>query len=281
MLILVPIVMRITRGGPVGQFTLMLDLFFTVLGLALLLAAALRRGLMSALLFGGAVLLAGGVFVVQSGLLGGQPAAPREERASEEPGTHAPLAEAPVDEFSKKSGPRRESPFNSAPMADDVSIEDRSAVSGTAGFTEGVRTELVGGSGGGPFCSVSPAGEPVLGISHSMGSWAGVEAVARLEPLFDRSSEGFLQIELAREGYALGALDVDAAQYVNAVRPVFMRVGADGRLDPADCYPGEWIGTSTGHRTKTLGGTGAKVIGIHGRRAAVVDAVGLVLGESK
>ena len=68
-----------------------------------------------------------------------------------------------------------------------------------------------------------------------------------------------------------------AGRYVNDVRPVFMRVTSDGQLDPTDSYSDEWIGTPIGKPIETLGGDGTRVIGIFGRRAAILDAVGLVL----
>jgi len=75
----------------------------------------------------------------------------------------------------------------------------------------------------------------------------------------------------------VGALEVDAAEYVTAARAVFMRIDAQGRLDPKDSYQSEWMGTPSGNPTETLGGDGSKVIGICGRRVAVLDVVGLVL----
>ena len=56
-----------------------------------------------------------------------------------------------------------------------------------------------------------------------------------------------------------------------------MRIDAQGRLDPKDSYQSEWLGTPSGKPTQTLSGNGSKVIGIHGRKAAVLDAVGLIL----
>ncbi len=68
-----------------------------------------------------------------------------------------------------------------------------------------------------------------------------------------------------------------ADKYVNALRPVFMKLIDDGQLDPADSYSGQWIGSPKGRPIRTLGGDGRKVIGIYGRRALILDAVGLVL----
>ncbi len=70
---------------------------------------------------------------------------------------------------------------------------------------------------------------------------------------------------------------VDAGRYVHAVQIVFMRIGSDGRLDPSDRYTSDWLGFRTEKSPTTIGGTGAVVLGVQGRGAAVVDALGLVL----
>jgi hypothetical protein len=77
----------------------------------------------------------------------------------------------------------------------------------------------------------------------------------------------------------VGGLNADADRFVNAVQVVFMRLSSDGRLEPTDSYTGPWIGQPTGREPVSLGGTGAAVIGVHGRRAAILDAVGLVLAD--
>ena len=144
----------------------------------------------------------------------------------------------------------------------------------------GRATELAGGSGGAAFESAG-SGDPVLGFDYRTGSWAGQQALAELRPVFNRGAQGapgmLTQQVLAREGYAVGALEVDAGEYVNAVRVVFVRIDAQGRLDPKDSYKSEWIGAPSGRPTRTLGGDGSKIIGVCGRRAAILDAVGLVL----
>jgi hypothetical protein len=127
----------------------------------------------------------------------------------------------------------------------------------------------------------------VVGIRYSLGSWAGQPALRSLEPIFVRATDPAEtreaprgeQVLMAREGYAVGGLNVDAGPYVHAVQVVFMRLNADGRLEAADSYTGPWLGNRTTGPVQTLGGTGAPVIGIRGRRAAVLDAVGLVLAK--
>jgi hypothetical protein len=140
-------------------------------------------------------------------------------------------------------------------------------------------TELVGGSGGWPFRTVSPSGKPVIGFRYAIGRWRErTAAPRRLDPLYDRDEVAASdQTVLAREGYAVGAINVDVGESVNAVQVVFMRATPDGRLDKTDLYTSDWIGQPSGSPAKTLGGTGAKVLGVHGRRGALIEAVGLVM----
>ena len=83
--------------------------------------------------------------------------------------------------------------------------------------------------------------------------------------------------EIAREGYAVAGLEVDARDFVYAVRVIYMRQGPDGRLAPKDTYKSEWLGRPQGAAPRTLASDGSKVIGVCGRGAAVLDAIGLVL----
>ena len=81
---------------------------------------------------------------------------------------------------------------------------------------------------------------------------------------------------VAREGYAVGALNVDAPIYVSAIQLVFQRVKIGGQLDSADSYTSPWIGKPSGNPPQSLDGKGKIVVGIFGRRGAIVDAIGLV-----
>jgi len=141
-------------------------------------------------------------------------------------------------------------------------------------------TELVGGSGGAPFHRASPDLRPMLGVRFALGSWARQPALQLFEPLFDRrTAPGPGQSIMARDGYAVGALRIHAGTLVHAVQVVFMRQQQDGRLDPDDAYDSPWVGTPSHGEAITVGGQGVPVIGVHGRRAAVIDALGLVLAS--
>ena len=112
-----------------------------------------------------------------------------------------------------------------------------------------------------------------------MGSWAGEAALSRFDPNYERAQQiGGEQI-VARQGYAVGAIRVVSGKYVNAVQVQFMRVTAEGQLDTEDTYNSVWFGQPNDSTPVQLGGTGDFVLGVYGRRAAILDAVGLVMAS--
>ena len=138
------------------------------------------------------------------------------------------------------------------------------------------QTPLAGGKGGVPFVAADAEHRTVVGFRYAVGSWAGQPALRFLEPVYERPEAERAGESVAREGYAVGGLNANAGQYVHAVQVVFMRVKADGRLDPADSYTSDWLGTKTDASTTPLTGEGAPIIGVHGRKAAILDGIGLV-----
>jgi hypothetical protein len=142
-------------------------------------------------------------------------------------------------------------------------------------------TELLGGSGGGPFHLASPDSAPLRGLHYRLGRWDNRELVGRVRPIFG-PGDGPQQNEtsvVAKPGYAVGGMNVEADKYAAAIQLIFMRVTDDGALDPADSYTSEWIAKPSGKPTQMLAGDGTKVIGLCGRQGLILDAVGLVLAE--
>jgi hypothetical protein len=127
----------------------------------------------------------------------------------------------------------------------------------------------------------SKEGLPVVGVRYRMGGWGGKPALREIEPLYDRATPppwpGTFVI-LAREGYALGAVQVDADDLVRAVRLAFMRIRGD-KLDKSDLYVTDWIGTPASGAPVVLDPKGRPIVGFRGRMAAVVDALGIVVGK--
>jgi hypothetical protein len=138
-------------------------------------------------------------------------------------------------------------------------------------------TALVGGPRGGPFRLVSPTGAPMLGLRCTIRKWMREDCIGMVEPLFAAAPGGPLAV-LAKPGYAVGALEVDAASFVNAARVVFVRLEG-GKPNPADSYRSEWLGTPTGRPAQTVDAQGARVVGLCGRRGLVINAIGLVTAK--
>jgi hypothetical protein len=139
------------------------------------------------------------------------------------------------------------------------------------------KSETVGGPGGFPFETVHPEQRPVVGFRFAVGSWAGSQALSQLEPIFGReNARSAAGVNLAREGYVVGGLEVDAQSLVHAVRIIYVRQREGGAIATSDSYMSDWLGQRTSQDAKKLGQQGSVVVGIHGRRGAVIDAIGLV-----
>jgi len=140
----------------------------------------------------------------------------------------------------------------------------------------GTRSQPVGGTGGVPVTRVSREQKPVLGVRHRRGTWSGQEHLAQVSPLYERDEAGVdPNISMAKPGYALGAIEVHAPEFVDGVRLVFMKLAPDGTVDPDDAYLSEWIGLASGDFVR-LEQTGKPIIGFHSRDGAVLDALGAV-----
>ncbi len=146
----------------------------------------------------------------------------------------------------------------------------------TVSSVSGKDSPLAGGNGGATFRAGDSQGRIVVGFRYAMGSWAGKPALRTFEPLYDPVAVPRQGEEVARQGYAVGGLNVASGAYVQGVQVVFMRLKSDGSLDPADSYTSGWLGEESQQPT-ALDGGGVPIVGIHGRRAAVLDALGLVL----
>lgn len=144
----------------------------------------------------------------------------------------------------------------------------------------GLDTKLVGTEGGGVFRYVEPNGK-LLGVDFRLGEWDKVKCLGGLTPVFtrDQPAAPATQRSIAREGYAVAAMNVKSKQFVNAIQIVYAKIGADGTLDMKDTYEGDWIGypdVVESPPTK-LGEEGRAVIGLINKQGAILNMVGLVL----
>ncbi len=140
---------------------------------------------------------------------------------------------------------------------------------------------MVGGRGGGPFVTVSPTNQPVIGFEYSTDQWMGKSIIRSFTPIFPGDDGiAITHALVARPGYAVGAIEVNGEEYVRAVRVIFMKVAGD-RLLPGDSYSSNWVNTPTDPSTYRLAGNGDRVVGTFGSRGLNVDGLGLVVLEAR
>lgn len=68
-------------------------------------------------------------------------------------------------------------------------------------------------------------------------------------------------------------------KFVSNIQLIYMKVRDDGTLDPEDKKLSPWLGGKPKDEVTEINGEGKRAIGIQGRGAAVLDAVGLLLEE--
>jgi hypothetical protein len=142
-----------------------------------------------------------------------------------------------------------------------------------------VASEVLGATtGGGPFAKVSADQKPLIGFRIQTADWFNRRCFRVFDPLFEKPEEAAPDggtIVMARDGYAVGAITVNAAEFFNAVCITFMKK-TDTGLDPKSFYVSPWYGQKIGLTQKKLTGNGQFIYGICGRKGLNVDAIGVV-----
>lgn len=147
----------------------------------------------------------------------------------------------------------------------------------------GSDTTFAGKNSGGVMSRFVNPNHPLLGLEYRTGVWDDEKCLAQLVPVFSEDQPKTIEPRvIAKEGYAVGGMNVKAVKFVDAVQIIFMRLKPDGSLDPKDSYTGDWLGeaSATAKVTK-LGGDGHRVLGIHCRNGAILDGVALVMERNK
>jgi hypothetical protein len=124
--------------------------------------------------------------------------------------------------------------------------------------------------------------KPMLGLRFELGDWEGLPTISYLKPVFDRGAAADRGQEImARPGYVVGGLEVDADKLVNALRIIFVRIGDDQKIVAGDTYTSEWIGKPTGRAVRTIDAGGKLVVGYQigqpGKDAPAIVSIGLAL----
>ena len=154
---------------------------------------------------------------------------------------------------------------------------------------KGFRTATVGGESGNDFEDRLEGTGYLVGFRYSRTRYADYLLIESVEPLY-RTPAGLKRggvygryrrrpaeatEVVAKSGYAVGALVVPMGIYLDRFKIIFMRVAGDA-LDPRDTYESDWLGGPGGDREITVGGSGNRIVGIHGRATQIVDALGLI-----
>lgn len=142
---------------------------------------------------------------------------------------------------------------------------------------------MVGGTGGGDNVLVNPTGSLPVGLAYLVDeNWDRRPTLKEVKPIYSRDERPVdwrgipLSTVVAKEGYAIGGLVVDADQYVHALKVIFMHE-EDGQLDTRDSYESDWLSTPTGNEPVKLGGDGRAVLGLKTKQGIVLDGLGVVL----
>lgn len=120
----------------------------------------------------------------------------------------------------------------------------------------------------------------IIGFTRTTSTVMGKPMIGMLDPVYERTPGEENETDdriVAKEGYVVGEVDLDVDTFVRAVRVKFVRLTADGKLDPSDSYHSRWIGRRKNKRTKTLPGPGQKIVGIYGSADEAIRSLGLLV----
>jgi hypothetical protein len=153
-------------------------------------------------------------------------------------------------------------------------------------FIESGRFASGGGAAGAPrifgggfdseFKDVAPEGGLLVGFEIGTAKVFNRDMIRSAKPIYrvgDKESFGEQRgtdlgsvVTLkAKPGYAVGAIAAKYGGGFDGMSVTFMKVGADGKLDPKDSYESDYVGTDEKKNPTKLGGGGTPVIGIVGK----------------
>lgn len=200
-----------------------------------------------------------------------KPSSPSPNIANSQPET--PTQAATVEPKKPKESPT-DTPVAARPPKKPIAVLD-------ARESASVENELVGGTGGIP-ARIDLHGETMIGVDWQPGEWLGTYAISKVFPVAagDPLNGGCSRVT-APKGYAVGAIKVVAPKYVSSLQLVYMKINEDGSLDPSETKVSKWLGLKPKAKVEaeapTLSGEGKRLVGLHYRKAVVVDAIGILV----
>jgi len=137
------------------------------------------------------------------------------------------------------------------------------------------QSDLAGAENGRRFLKVDPDHKPLVGLRFKTGDWMGQRCFKSIDPIFatDKAPEKVEgeTVVMAKDGYAVGAIVVNAKERVNSLAVTFMKK-TDTGLDPKTSYNTPWYGKAQGAERKKLGADGRFIYGICGVKIPISTA---------
>ncbi len=120
---------------------------------------------------------------------------------------------------------------------------------------------------------VHPGKLPILGVDLiEIKSNAG-SIIANIAPIYGAPTDE--QSIMAREGFGLAGMEVNAGAWIKGVRLVFMKITPVG-FDTSQSYRSAWYGTRSSGLPERLGGDGRPVYGFWMCRTTICKSLGLI-----
>ena len=137
------------------------------------------------------------------------------------------------------------------------------------------------------FHDIAPAGGVLVGARVSYIMRFGGPKISSIQPIYRVGQDlvngerrgGLLGKEttaVAKQGYAVGAINTHTGLTVDGFEMVFMRIDGD-RLDSADSYTSPWLGDQKGGSPRDVSSEGKIPVGLQGRAGKEVYGLGLIV----
>src|SRR5262249_27625558 len=126
------------------------------------------------------------------------------------------------------------------------------------------------------FKTVGPEGAILIGVEVRFAKFGNTDIARGLRPIyrvkgkeefghqFGNNLMGSVTLK-AKEGYAVGGVTGKAGWWCNGFSLTFMKMKADGTLDPKDSYESEWVGFDGESEVFKVMSDGVPAIGIVGK----------------
>ncbi|MGI9518813.1 MAG: MJ0042-type zinc finger domain-containing protein [Pirellulaceae bacterium] len=140
-------------------------------------------------------------------------------------------------------------------------------------FSPAYLTSSVGQDRGQRRFMAHPAKLPVIGVDVIEVNTNAGKIIANVAPIYESATDS--QSIMAREGYGLAAINVNAYLWMEGVQFVFMEITPMG-FNTGKSYTTKWYGTPASGASERLGGNGRPVYGLWMYRSRFVKSLGLI-----